>query len=60
MEGHRNHATNSDSVENTPSLALLKKVGFVTEGVLRQHTLRDGRWDDSVIMGIIRDDLGRE
>lgn len=48
------------SVENTQSLAMLKKVGFVTEGVMRQHTLRDGRWDESVIMGLIRDDLGRD
>jgi RimJ/RimL family protein N-acetyltransferase len=45
------------SVENTRSLAMLQKVGFVTEGMMRRHTLRDGRWDDSVIMGIIRDDL---
>jgi RimJ/RimL family protein N-acetyltransferase len=45
------------SVENTQSLAMLQKVGFVMEGVMRQHTMRDGRWDDTVIMGIIRDDF---
>jgi len=48
------------SGENMQSLAMLQKVGFVTEGVMRQHTMRDGKWDDSVIMGIIRDDLGKD
>lgn len=45
------------SPRNTPSLGMLRKVGFVEEGMLRRHTLRDGKWDDSVVMGIIREDI---
>jgi ribosomal-protein-alanine N-acetyltransferase len=45
------------SLKNLPSIAVLRKAGFVQEGVLRQNACRDGRWDDSALMAIIGDDL---
>ena len=41
------------STQNLASIAMLKKVGFVQEGVLRESTLRGGVWDDSALMGIL-------
>jgi len=55
MALHRIYA--NTSTDNTPSLALLKKVGFVQEGLLRQNTWRDGVWCDSFLMGILSTDL---
>jgi len=41
---------------NEPSINLLKKLGFVTEGVLRQHVIKQGRPTDSLMMGLLRDE----
>jgi RimJ/RimL family protein N-acetyltransferase len=40
--------------DNAGSLALLKKLGYTQEGVLRQHVFRDGERLDSVIFGLLR------
>jgi ribosomal-protein-alanine N-acetyltransferase len=53
MEMHRVYA--KTDVENEPSLKMLARVGFVREGVLRQDSLREGRWRDSVLMAVLRD-----
>ncbi|MGC4043324.1 MAG: GNAT family protein [Armatimonas sp.] len=45
------------STRNLPSIALLKKVGFVPEGVLRQDSKRDGQWDDTALMAILPTDF---
>lgn len=45
------------STQNMPSRALLRKVGFVEEGILRQNDKRDGVWDDSVLTAILKSDL---
>ena len=52
---HRIYARTS--VGNTPSIAMLKKVGFVQEGILRQDDGRDGYWDDTALMAILKSDL---
>ena len=45
------------STKNTPSRDLLRKVGFREEGILRQHTNRDGVWDDTALMALLKSDL---
>jgi len=44
------------SPRNIASLRMLRKIGFVQEGILRQSTRRGGNWDDSVIMAILASD----
>jgi RimJ/RimL family protein N-acetyltransferase len=41
---------------NTAALASYRKVGFVQEGVLRNHAFADGDYVDTVIMGLLRDE----
>ena len=55
MKMHRIYAYTSTM--NTPSRALLRKVGFIEEGVLRQNTYRDGVWDDTAVMAILKSDI---
>jgi ribosomal-protein-alanine N-acetyltransferase len=55
MEMHRIYAYTS--TKNTPSRALLRKAGFIEEGILRQNTNRDGVWDDTAIMAILKSDI---
>jgi ribosomal-protein-alanine N-acetyltransferase len=45
------------STGNLPSIAMLQKVGFVKEGVLRRDSIRDGVWDDSAIFALLKDDF---
>lgn len=45
---------------NTPSLRLLEKNGFVQEGVLRNHYLVDGIFEDSVVFSRLQDEYFRE
>ena len=54
MEMHRLYAYTS--TKNTPSRALLRKVGFIEEGILRQNTFRDGVWDNTAVMAILKID----
>lgn len=41
---------------NEPAIKLYKKLGFVQEGVKRQEVYKNGKWVDSIIMSILRDD----
>ena len=41
-------------VGNHPAIALYKKVGFKEEGVLREKTLIDGSYIDSIMMAAIK------
>lgn len=41
---------------NLASLALLKKFGFRREGLTRESYMVQGRWHDSVILGLLEDD----
>ena len=43
---------------NERALALADRVGYVREGVKRQAYLRHGRWNDAVLLSMLRDDLG--
>ena len=42
--------------DNTASLRIIEKSGFVKEGVLRQHVLIDGKFEDSILFSILRDE----
>ena len=39
---------------NTPAIRCYEKLGFKTEGVLRQALFRDGQYHDTVAMGMLR------
>ncbi|WP_284653739.1 GNAT family N-acetyltransferase [Flavobacterium terrisoli] len=41
---------------NEASLRLVKKNGFVQEGQLRQHFVRNGEAEDSVVFSLLKDD----
>lgn len=40
--------------ENAASLRLLERLGFRREGLLRERWRVEGRWDDSVLLGLLR------
>ncbi|TWF40712.1 ribosomal-protein-alanine N-acetyltransferase [Chitinophaga polysaccharea] len=40
--------------ENTPSLLLLQKLGFTREGLLREHYMKNGQLEDSVVFSLLR------
>lgn len=42
---------------NHSSIALLTKVGFQAEGLLRQHSFRQGRWQDALMLGALAEDF---
>ena len=42
--------------ENVGSLALLEKLGFQREGLFRERWNVYGRWDDSVMLGLLKSD----
>lgn len=42
--------------KNAQALKAYGKVGFVHEGVMRKTHLRDGEWQDTVVMGMLEDD----
>ena len=44
---------------NVASTRLLEKVGFQREGYARKYLCIDGRWQDHVLYGLIRDDPRR-
>jgi [ribosomal protein S5]-alanine N-acetyltransferase len=44
---------------NPRGLRTYEKVGFRREGVLRQDTYREGRYWDTIVMGILREDWKR-
>ena len=41
---------------NAASIRLLEKVGFRREGYARKYLCIDGRWQDHVLYGLVRDD----
>jgi len=43
--------------DNTASLALLEKFGFQQEGLFRKRWLVNGKWADSVMLGLLTEDL---
>ena len=47
----------STATDNTASIKMLRKAGFVQEGLLRQDAWRDESWTDSAIMSILKSDL---
>jgi ribosomal-protein-alanine N-acetyltransferase len=42
---------------NVASIRLLEKVGFAREGYARKYLCIDGRWQDHILYGLVRDDL---
>jgi ribosomal-protein-alanine N-acetyltransferase len=47
-------------VDNAASVALLRKVGFVQEGILRQHDYFKGKFHDMRLFALLRDDYYEE
>ena len=45
------------SPENVSSMRLLEKVGFRREGYLRKNYLKDGVFEDTVLFGLLDEDL---
>lgn len=41
---------------NTPAIRVYEKSGFIREGLLRQAVYIDGRYEDVILMGILRDE----
>lgn len=41
-------------VDNAPAIALYERFGFVTEGTMRAHSFRDGRYTDTLLMARLR------
>jgi len=46
--------------ENVRGLRCYEKVGFVREGLLRQHRLLDGRFGNTIMMSVLRDEWNSE
>jgi ribosomal-protein-alanine N-acetyltransferase len=44
--------------DNVRGIRAYEKVGFKKEGLLRQDHFRDGKYIDTVVMGIVRDEWG--
>ena len=44
------------STENKASQRVLEKVGFQKEGIIRRHFFSSGKWRDSFLYGILRDE----
>jgi RimJ/RimL family protein N-acetyltransferase len=45
---------------NERAIRCYEKCGFVREGLMRQHRLMDGRYHNSVLMGVLREEIERE
>lgn len=44
--------------DNAPAIRCYEKVGFKHEGRLRQDRYQDGRYLDTLVMGLLREELG--
>lgn len=44
-------------VDNSAAIHIYKKVGFIEEGILRQHFFAEGRYHDSLMMGILANEF---
>jgi RimJ/RimL family protein N-acetyltransferase len=45
------------AADNARAIACYRKCGFIEEGRLRQDRYRNGRYDDTLVMGILRDEF---
>ncbi len=41
---------------NERAIRCYEKCGFIKEGVLRQELYRDGRYYDTIVMGLLKED----
>jgi ribosomal-protein-alanine N-acetyltransferase len=53
---HLNRVEAACLPHNAPSIHLLEKVGFTREGYARKYLCIDGRWQDHLLFGLVRDD----
>lgn len=44
---------------NKPALGMCQQLGFTLEGRLRATRFRDGKWYDSIVMGMLADEYAR-
>lgn len=44
-------------VKNASAVHIYKKIGFIAEGTLRQHFFAEGRYHDSLMMGIFKSEF---
>ena len=56
---HLNRVEAACLPNNTASIRLLEKVGFAREGYARRYLCIDGRWQDHLLYGLVRDDPRR-
>ncbi len=42
--------------DNEPALALYRKCGFQQEGLLRQYAFKNGRYRDTIVMSVLREE----
>jgi len=56
---HLNRIEGACLPHNAASTGLLERVGFTREGYARKYLCIDGRWQDHVLYGLIRDDPRR-
>jgi len=56
---HLNRVEAACLPNNTASIRLLEKVGFAREGYARRYLCIDGRWQDHLLFGLVRDDPRR-
>lgn len=56
-ELHLNRIEAIVAPDNIPSLRLLEKNGFVLEGRLRKHYPVENRFEDSLMLGLLRDEF---
>lgn len=53
---HLNRVEAACLPHNAASICLLEKVGFQREGYARKYLCIDGRWQDHLLFGLVRDD----
>jgi [ribosomal protein S5]-alanine N-acetyltransferase len=53
---HLNRVEAACLPHNAASIGLLEKVGFAREGYARRYLCIDGRWQDHILYGLVRDD----
>ena len=53
---HLNRVEAACLPHNAASIRLLEKVGFQREGYARKYLCIDGRWQDHILYGLVRDD----
>ena len=56
---HLNRVEAACLPRNVASIRLLEKVGFAREGYARKYLCIDGRWQDHILYGLVRDDPRR-